>query len=252
MMEKMRIYQAETTNKCNGHCSYCPHDKMTRAQGHMDLETVVKIGKYCQSIGQKYLALHHMGEPLMHPNIGLIIRILKSYGIETELSTNGSLIANKGPEILSAGISVVRIAVDEYYNKPGFIKNVNQFIEHALGRDITIRLHTIKGKDLSVFKDYSFVIKEVKPFDNWAGSVEGESTLDKSNDCYFLKYNYCVVLWDGRIVPCCMDWDGKHIIGHIDNIHEIQHKDSYEICKNCAKMQFAQGGKWENENMEGL
>lgn len=244
-MNNMRIYAVETSAYCNASCDYCPHNKMTRELGYMNIETASKVAKYCSSIGQKYIALHHMGEPLLNPDIDSIIKVFKNEGITCEFSTNGLLVLKRKDLIIDSKLDLIRIAVDFFYNRPNYINDVNTFIEETEGSGIKIRLHTITGNDLSVFKNASHVIKEQKAFDNWAGSVEGESTLDKSNDCYFLKYNYCVVLWDGRIVPCCMDWDGKHIIGHIDNIHEIQHKDSYEICKNCAKLQFAEGGKWE-------
>ena len=70
------------------------------------------------------------------------------------------------------------------------------------------------------------LILENKKYDNWAGEVSGKSELDKG-DCYFLNKNYVSVLWNGDIVPCCMDYNGNHIIGNISNLDKIDIKKNY-------------------------
>jgi hypothetical protein len=82
-----------------------------------------------------------------------------------------------------------------------------------------------------------------KPKDNWAGQIEGESSLTQSEQCYFLDYNYGVVLWNGDIVNCCLDADNADVIGHIDNISELKTRQ-FSLCKNCVKLQFAADGGW--------
>jgi molybdenum cofactor biosynthesis enzyme MoaA len=102
-----RIYQMETTNFCSANCNYCPHSKMTRKLGFVSLDTVQKVAEYCKSVDQHYIALHHMGEPLLHKNIAQIIQIFKDNNVVTELSTNGSHIHLVGEEILKAGIGLI-------------------------------------------------------------------------------------------------------------------------------------------------
>jgi hypothetical protein len=106
-------------------------------------------------------------------------------------------------------------------------------------------LHTIVENNLEPFRIYESeqVILEHKVYDNWAGQVDGESKLDPSNSCYFLDYNYVVVLWDGTVCTCCLDFDGKYVLGTIDNIKEITNKPC-ELCKTCNKLQFASDGGW--------
>ena len=244
---KAKIYQLETTNYCNANCSYCPHKKMKRTLGFVSFATAEKVYDYCKEIGQDYIALHHMGEPLLHPRIDSIIMLFEKGGICTEFSTNGVLLIKHGRKVLEAGLTCLRIAVDYNYDSPRYIQNIISFLKLSKDFGTEIRLHSIVGNDLKVFRGYNLkAILENKKFDNWAGAVKGESQLEPSKECYFVKYNYVVVLWDGRVVPCCMDYDGTYVKCDIDHIRSVEaNKHSKQMCGNCANMQFADGGEWK-------
>lgn len=245
-MKHPRIYQLETTNYCNARCNYCPHTKMKRTFGCASFEVVEKVYDYCKEIGQDYIALHHMGEPLLHPKIDSIIELFEKGGIRTEFSTNGALLVKHGKKVLDAGLTRLRIAVDFNYKSDMYIQNIKSFLKLSKDYKTEIRLHTIEGNDIEIFKGYNpKAILENKNFDNWAGAVDGESNLAPSNECYFRKHNYVVVLWDGRIVPCCMDYDGQHIIGNINTIRSMGENKATKLCQGCANLQFAEGGEWK-------
>jgi radical SAM protein with 4Fe4S-binding SPASM domain len=60
-----------------------------------------------------------------------------------------------------------------------------------------------------------------------------------------------VFTWDGKMLPCCFDKDGQHVMGKIENkgIKEIWRNENYtgfrrqlmedrsqiDICKNCTE-----------------
>jgi MoaA/NifB/PqqE/SkfB family radical SAM enzyme len=211
------------------------------------MSTVEKVIQNCIETGQQYIALHHMGEPLMHEQIGNIIWKFYRAGIKTEFSTNGDLLDKKGFDVLANKVSQIRIAVDYFYKKEGYLDKIENFLQEAMNFPETkIRIHTILGNDLSRFEEYAKVgnvILENKSFDNWGGQVEGESTLTPGKECYFLEHNYVVVLWDGTVVTCCLDYDGQFVLGHINDMGHITNK-SCSLCKTCAKLQFADGGGW--------
>lgn len=242
---QLRIYQMETTNYCNAQCEYCPHKNMTRKKGFISLNTVKKVIKNCVDTRQKYIALHHMGEPLLHKSIYTIIEMFTAAEIKTEFSSNGLLITSQILENLSnAGLNLLRIAMDyKYHDKVNKIYDaLTSFYSAHPKATMRIYLHTVEGNDLLLFKELPVVTME-KPKDNWAGQIEGESKLASGNSCYFLDYNYGVVLWNGDIVNCCLDSDGKDIIGNIDNISKLSTRP-FSCCDNCVKLQFAADGGW--------
>lgn len=217
---------------------------MTRPRGYVSPEVVYKVAEYCKSIGQKYIALHNMGEPLLHPRLTDIITIFKNHNIETEFSTNGILLDTIGNNVLAAKPNLIRIAVDYFYERPGYIDAVNAFLHKANNTSTAVRLHTIVGNNLGVFITGTNILHEVKPRDNWASQSRFESCLPDSDHCYFLDCEYCVVLWNGDIVQCCNDFDAKYPIGHINTIQDIKVRN-IPLCNDCKKLQFAVGGKWE-------
>jgi radical SAM protein with 4Fe4S-binding SPASM domain len=58
----------------------------------------------------------------------------------------------------------------------------------------------------------------VKALHNWAGSYTTNGGLDSSafKPCTFLWYSL-TVLWDGRVLPCPQDTDGKLALGNVND-----------------------------------
>lgn len=221
----MKIYQIESTSHCNAKCSFCPRQKMTRAKGHMNLGTFMQAMMVMEN---HYCALHHFGEPMLHPDLSLLITTAKQAGVSTELSTNGGVSdIDKIRDMLEAHPHMIRIAYD-YFRPNEFIKKVLVY-----NRTSIIKLHAVTRGLLPAWK----------PFNNFAGQIKGETQV--KGECYFLKYKYVCVLQDGKVVPCCQDFDGKEIIGDIWHPDELKHKDKYNLCKDCGGMQFAEDGLWE-------
>lgn len=242
---QLRIYQMETTNVCNAKCSYCPHSTMKREKGFISLETVQKVINNCKETNQKYIALHHMGEPLLHKDIYTICKMFSSEGIQTEFSSNGLALKEDTLEKLNeSGLNLLRIAMDYLYETK--VDNIYNCIESFYNKinnpNLKIYIHTVEGNDLSKFTKFPIIVMD-KPKDNWAGQIDGESSLSKSDSCYFLDYNYGVVLWNGDIVNCCLDSDNYDVIGNIDTIQELSTRE-FCLCKNCVKLQFAADGGW--------
>jgi hypothetical protein len=214
----MKIYNVELTNHCNAHCSYCPHSKMTRAKGYMSLFT---FGQVLSCMDNKYITLHHFGEPFLHPQLPHIIKKAANHGVKVEFSTNGGIL-DKGQiqAVMKARPHRIRIAYDEF--KPeDFIKTVLTYNESTI-----VSIHSVNGS-----------LDKRKPFNNFAGSVEGESEI--VGECYFKKYKYYTVLWNGYIVPCCQDFDGEEVIGTILPCN-VKPKEDYNLCKKCSGMQWAE------------
>jgi radical SAM protein with 4Fe4S-binding SPASM domain len=99
-----------------------------------------------------------------------------------------------------------------------------------------------KGSDL-IPKDGKYARYEFKN-----GRIKFKNRL--LNHCWRLWHS-CVVTWDGQIVPCCFDKDGKHVLGD-NNLQEfakiwngteykrfrnliLKSRKNIDICKNCTE-----------------
>lgn len=227
VIKPFRVYQIELTNYCNGNCSWCPYSKMKRPKGQMSLEMLEKILKKICRV-QSYVALHHFGEPLLYDNLKEAIDLCHKYGLRVEFSTNGKLLKENIYKVIDA--DRIRIAYDRF--RP---KEAVEELRKVYKKDL--RIHTLFGIN-------EVEGTEKKLFDNWAGSVEGKSEL-KKGVCYFRKYNYGVILWDGRIVNCCVDYDGFDVIGNVDDDFSKLRTRNFFLCKTCKGLQFASGGEWK-------
>jgi hypothetical protein len=218
----MRVFQIEVTNHCNEKCWYCPHSKMTRPRGYMSNPLFHKI---LHSMENKYVGLHHFGEPTLHHLLPNFIEDARNHGIQTEFSTNGYLV-DCGKElkaILDERPYLIRYAFDATMS----LKFLYQLT--TLNTATVIKTHSVNDK--------------TKMFTDFAGQIETEREVTIKGPCFFKIFEYVCVLWDGRIVPCCCDYDGKEVIG--DVVHGYKLKSNYDLCKNCKGMQFPDGGLWE-------
>lgn len=81
-----------------------------------------------------------------------------------------------------------------------------------------------------------------KNFYNWQGSIVKNKGPDMETICSH-PYKSLVVCWDGKCVPCCVDYDNNYIIGDANSasLEEIWNSDKMqqirrkpmEICRFC-------------------
>ena len=107
--------QLEPTIQCQLDCPLCPRIQATKNQtiGHMSWENYEKTIK---EIGLHLIAISfwQWGEPLLHPQISEMIKLAKSYGIMTMISTNGQIDPDefKLAALFSAGLDLLIISMD--------------------------------------------------------------------------------------------------------------------------------------------
>lgn len=228
----LNIYQIESTSKCSATCDFCPQPTMERAKENMDFEVFKAT---IDAMPNNYVALHHFGEPLLHPQLPEMIEYANAQGKRVEFSTNGKGLVNQAGgddylrRVLAAQPYRMRIAYDFF--RPA------QLVLDAL----TFNVNTI----ITAHAVTEGVLKERKPFNNWAGQLD-ERPSEIAGECFYLKYQYAAVLASGEVVPCCQDYEGKHIIGSVlDPANIKEHPpEGYDLCKNCSGMQFAKDGGW--------
>ena len=245
-MNKIKLFAVESTNACNGGCSYCPVGQgiMTRQVGYLDpevLKTVLKRYESCfQTIEpfryihqEQTLELHNFGEPLLHPRLDKVVKIVSDSGINPIVGTNGSLLTRElSQKLKEAGLKTYHIQWNRF--KP-FKQSINAA---KLGIDTLVIVLTpnatfpdktiITQNQINKLKEAGarIYLKRLRNF-------EGKENFLEKHDCVWLKENWKVMLWNGDIVTCCNDYNADSVIGHY-NKDDIKVNIPYSKCKDCA------------------
>lgn len=249
-----KIY-VEITNVCNLHCTFCSENK--RNSGFMPVSLFTEVIKKIH-IHTNYIYLHVKGEPLLHPNLSEILDFCNEYKLYVVLVTNGTLIREKGdilltkPALKQINISLHCITeLQAYTNKKDYINSIISFTKQVIAQSnitISLRLWNIEKEKLNNHADNQEILKSIEhefaPDSNLIQMVipgKGlklherlyinsdfefswpsiDSPYDNPNGfCYGLR-DQLAVLFDGTIVPCCLDADGIINLGNIQE-NEIQ------------------------------
>ncbi len=107
--------QIEISSRCGLKCPVCPRGTgiLKRDQDLMDLELFKKLmaeaGPYLLTVG-----LYSWGEPLLHPQFAQMVKIAKSYGVITVLSTNGQNLNDQHvlSGLISEPLTYLIVAID--------------------------------------------------------------------------------------------------------------------------------------------
>ena len=236
------VFQVELTNFCNLKCPMCPHDLMKRDVGYMDFELFKDIVAQVRSTNPD-LRLHNMGESLFHKEIGRFIRFANESGLETILSSNATTLTEpKIQELIDARLAWLYVSFDgisagtyERFRKGAHYEREKAKVERLLQMrrsqgsrfpKVMMSCLSLPGTqcELEEFRAYwgsRVEAVRLKPADGWDGSSERINSIVADRQ-YPVGESICgwpwqsvVVLWDGRVVPCCHDYDGKYVLGDL-------------------------------------
>jgi radical SAM protein with 4Fe4S-binding SPASM domain len=260
----------ETTNICNAFCTFCPHPRMKRNQTMITTQLYEKIIRESKELGVEEVVLSFFGEPFCDRNLMNRIKFAKENGLKVTLYTNAILLdSDKSKELIDANLDKIFISLDayssEHYRKirlvgkyDEVVDNINNLIEMKETRKskfpiVEIGMILLDKEDKKGVKTF---IKQWKKADNvvirqphdW---ISEGTDIKNQLPCYPL-WNDFYILCDGRVVPCCMDYDGTYILGNtneqtLKEIWETSEKlkmlrklhlkntvDSLILCKNCT------------------
>lgn len=236
----------ENTNYCNAHCVMCPREQLTRPKGYMDLELFKKLINEVSFNRDKVrrIHLHNFGEPLLDKNIFERIRIAKEHGVPyLYFVTNASLLTpDKSEKLVLSGLDSFKISFygtdREAYNKTMVhlnfdktFKNIKDFLEIRRKAGTRKPAVTIQFLPQSTneyrtkeFMDMFRPLIDPKAGDqlclttlnNFGGGRSYNNLKGKvvASVCTF-PWETMVILWDGRVASCCLDFDGKQLWGDV-------------------------------------
>ncbi len=239
----------EPTNHCNLKCVMCPNKDIDECQkGFMELGLFYKIVDELSSI-TKSVNLYLGGEPLVHPQIIDMVKYLKGKDMFVRIHTNATLLTEKmSKELIESGLDFISFSFDGYNPKAyekirvnasfeNTLNNIIRFLEikDEIGHDMpfttfqVIELPDVTEESIKEKKKLLDRLKDL-PVDDYrievpcrfAGKIPEEITGTRyafTRDDG-LKYRPCWfpwvsmhILWDGRVVPCCVDFMGEYALG---------------------------------------
>jgi cyclic pyranopterin phosphate synthase len=114
----MRDLRISVTDRCNFRCVYCMPREVFDA-GHeflphsaiLSFEEITRLARIFVGLGVQKIRLTG-GEPLVRKQLPRLVAMLSELGVETTLTTNGSLLARQARALKEAGLDRVTVSLD--------------------------------------------------------------------------------------------------------------------------------------------
>lgn len=231
----------EITNICNLRCVFCPGTG--RKKEFMPPERFQVLAARLRG-HVKYLYLHVMGEPLLHPQLGEILDIAAGMEFRVCLTSNGTLLGEKGGIVLGAE-GVHKVSVSLHSAEGNGFKELGQYLTDVwdfavraadAGIICALRLWNIGGAEERNGEILTFLadklgcwplelpeprkgswklrerlyLEQAEKFD-WPDLNAPEAG---TRFCLGLR-EQVAVLCDGTVVPCCLDHEGDVPLGNL-------------------------------------
>jgi cyclic pyranopterin phosphate synthase len=114
----LRDLRISVTDRCNFRCRYCmpkevfgrDHQFLPRAE-LLSFEEIARVAKVFGRLGVRKVRLTG-GEPLLRRQLERLVSQLAELGLDLSMTTNGSLLAQKAPDLRDAGLRRVTVSLD--------------------------------------------------------------------------------------------------------------------------------------------
>lgn len=245
----------EVSSRCNLRCPLCSVGRGALSRkGDLPIEVYTRL-VYALSPSVQRLALHNLGEPLLHRDLPQLIRIAKEAGIGSVfLSTNLAVdVPERVAALANSGIDEIVCSLDAADPEKYPIYRVGGRYEVVLrnldvltaarralrGKGPRIRLQFLLFRhnvaDRAAFRalaerygvGYEIKVASAPQYeaDTWLPDDPAlrRSTREADHGWCTRPYDHTTVLSTGAVVPCCKDADGKFPLGDITEtpFHEI-------------------------------
>ncbi|MEW6289523.1 MAG: SPASM domain-containing protein [Thermodesulfobacteriota bacterium] len=251
-MKKFKKIYIEITNHCNLSCSFC--HKSNRPRAFMSPAAFTGIVRQIRD-HTDYLALHVLGEPLLHPQLDQLLAVCQLQGLQVNLTTNGTLLPRLRPLLLASPalrqINISLHSVADQQAKAGmsmqdYLTGVLSFVREAIAATplfISLRLWNMtREHDGTASRRNDYILAQLETFLDLPYRIADEMTPGQGITLaprVFLSQNqrftwphaaeadlgnrgFCrglrdhvAILVDGTVVPCCLDAEADIKLGNI-------------------------------------
>jgi cyclic pyranopterin phosphate synthase len=159
-----KVLRVSVINRCNLGCMYCTEHgddaaalRTNQKSGNLDASGLMSIiQKLHRLLGLETVRLTG-GEPLLYPELPLIVRGLVDAGIpDISLTTNGILLNRKAEELKDAGLQSVNVSLDAIdrdvffaVNKRDNLDKVLAGIDAAIEAGLSVKLNAVILKGIN-------------------------------------------------------------------------------------------------------
>lgn len=284
--------EVDPSSRCNLKCNFCFRSDEEAVKnsgvkfGNMDFELYKKIINDIKEFPVKpvKLRLSGYGEPFMNKNYHEMIKYAKDSNVAEfiETITNGTLLTSKiNRQIVEAGLDRINISVEALSRKgykeitganinyDKFLSNIKDLYDNKGNTYIYIKIvdcGNFTEKDKTLFYNTFNNICDQMCIEKAAKVWDGTTANDNIKDtgiygqeipryklvCPFI-FSRMSVNYNGKVHLCCVDWQGKEIIGdvtkqslydiwngeklrYIQMTHLKGNRKCIDLCKNCTAL----------------
>jgi radical SAM protein with 4Fe4S-binding SPASM domain len=278
---KLKNIMVELTNACNLKCYMCNTKDAKREKGYMAMDVYNRIVEEAVRLKARSLILHTVGESLMHPALIEMIKVAKSKDLNVRLSSNGVLLNSSLAEaIVESGLDQFRFSIEgatrQTYerirrgaNFDDLLNNMKIFkdVRDKRGKKPNIVIGSIVMKETEgeigeFYKRFSALADSIEfgYLGNQGGQAQAAFNISATANRYKHKgkrrpckllWSTSAVLWNGDISCCCVDFDGKLVVGNIMNdslsavwtskeynyfrmLHKNSRQNEMPMCGDCS------------------
>ncbi len=244
-MRRLRKAYLEITNVCNLCCEFCPGTR--REPGFLTPEEFRTLAGRLRP-HTEYLYLHLMGEPLLHPRLEDILACGADLGFQVIITSNGTLL-DRWEESLCASPAVEKVSISLHSFEGNEREGLENYLESCIGfarracdagKKCALRLWNLDGADTRGARrrngEILAALEAAFPgpwregrrgttlipgiYLEWGEKFNWPDLSAPEGDghcfCYGLR-DQVGVLWDGTVVPCCLDHEGDVPLGNLYN-----------------------------------
>ncbi len=249
----------EPTNICNFKCCFCNQnapDHFSERQagriGIQDYEIILdKIKNSCLNL--RVLSLTLDGEPTLHRDLPKLIEEANQKGFFVRFSSNGTKIDRAFLErtknlsyLISVDFSIDTDGFEKYRGNNGNWSLVNKNLEDSVNfLSVNKNLYLEIYENSTYYSELSKTLSNLRILKKHLGKflrltydirnyheiLDGHAKVYPNNNYHgcFYPWTSLNITWNGDVVTCCRDLDGKYNLGNIlqSSIEEVWNGQKY-------------------------
>jgi len=267
------IAQIELTSVCNHKCKFCGHSSMSREKRHMKMSDFKKLVTILRKNKIRIVRLFSMGESSIHPNFLDALSLLKSNGFFVYIASNmtgitpditdwivnnferedlvvldidsvnrETYIDIKGVDTFDLAMTNIDYFIGQYFKNGALFECMAKMLLYHVNDTEEEKQAFLDKYERETEMNYS---AQIFYPNNWAGKFEsyGSTGHEADSSCTRLTRDI-VVLNNGDVVLCCLDYDADVVLGNVflNSICEIYNSPTINyyrkkfpvgMCRDC-------------------